>query len=80
MPVLLGEILPSFPGSERGKLALSWELGARKEPEAPEQGGRWLVRSGILRALSASWELQLVVAVLVMGLAVGAIPAGAGES
>lgn len=59
MPVLLGEVLPSFPGSERGKLALSWVLGVKKELEAPKQEGRCLVRSGILRASSAFWELQL---------------------
>lgn len=54
-----GKALPRFPGSERGKLALSWVLGVKKEPQAPEQGGRWLVGSGILRASAAFWELQL---------------------
>lgn len=73
MPVLLGEVLPRFPGRERGKLALSWV----KERARGSPAGREL--------LAQVWDPQglvsfLVVAVLEMGLAVGTIPAGAGES
>lgn len=73
MPVLLGEVLPRFPGRERGKLALSWV----KERARGSPAGREL--------LAQVWDPQglvsfSVVAVLEMGLAVGTIPAGAGES
>lgn len=76
MPVLLGETLPSFPGSERGKLALSWESGKSQRLLSREREvvGQVWDPQGLFGSCS------LVVSVLVVGLAVGTIPAGAGES